>query len=73
MNQARVTEYFALFVGLIYKIGEDMNNVYRIKAYKQRQKAVRAEIIITVIAFAVMAVVGYNAIFCGCKWLCSIV
>jgi cell division protein FtsB len=50
-----------------------MNNTYKIKAYKQRQKAVRAEIIITVITFAVMAVVGYNAIFYGCKWLCSIV
>lgn len=50
-----------------------MNNTYKIKAHKQRQKAVRAEIIITVIAFAVMAVVGYNALFWGCKWLCSIV
>lgn len=58
---------------MICKGGEIMNNTYRIKAHKQRQKAVRAEIIITVIAFAVMAVVGYNAIFCGCKWLCSIV
>lgn len=58
---------------MICKGGEVMTNTYKIKAYKQRQKAVRIEIIITVITFAIMAVIGYNVIFCGCKWLCSIV
>lgn len=48
-------------------------NTYKHNRRKQREKAVRAEIIITVTLFIVLAVVGYNALFWACKWLCSVV